>query len=279
MLFLYIISRFESLDGDTVSIPYSTFMNEYLLSGRVKEMRISRTGRVTFMLKESTFLHSRLTLAQTKVDPKKPKKREPQNKIYRFKVHDINLFLQTIEEVQACAGKTRQEFIPIGYTFNILTPGESSLLFSLFTIGIFLLMVRRSGASTREILNLGSNKVEIVKNTGVTFKDVAGIDEAKQEIMEFIDFLKNGEKYASLGAKLPKVSMFLLVDGIGSDFIRSSRNRQNVASESGGRRSERSVFEYQRLGFRGSVCRIGSEASARIVRRGAEERAVHRVYR
>ena len=170
-------------------------MNEYLLSGRVKEMRISRTGRVTFMLKESTFLHSRLTLAQTKVDPKKPKKREPQNKIYRFKVHDINLFLQTIEEVQASAGKTRQEFIPIGYTFNILTPGESSLLFSLFTIGIFLLMVRRSGASTREILNLGSNKVEIVKNTGVTFKDVAGIDEAKQEIMEFIDFLKNGEKY------------------------------------------------------------------------------------
>ena len=56
------------------------------------------------------------------------------------------------------------------------------------------------------VMGLETKTVEIVKNTGVTFKDVAGIDEAKQEIMEFIDFLKNGEKYAALGAKLPKVS-------------------------------------------------------------------------
>ena len=74
------------------------------------------------------------------------------------------------------------------------------------------------------VMGLESKTVEIVKNTGVTFKDVAGIDEAKQEIMEFIDFLKNGDKYAALGAKLPKVSTFLLSDGIGSDFVGSARN-------------------------------------------------------
>ena len=65
-------------------------------------------------------------------------------------------------------------------------------------------------------MGLESKNIEIVKKTGVwsishsfhsqvTFKDVAGIDEAKQEIMEFIDFLKNIEKYTALGAKLPKV--------------------------------------------------------------------------
>ena len=65
-------------------------------------------------------------------------------------------------------------------------------------------------------MGLDSKNIEIVKKTGVwsisssfhsqvTFKDVAGIDEAKQEIMEFIDFLKNSEKYTALGAKLPKV--------------------------------------------------------------------------
>ena len=54
-------------------------------------------------------------------------------------------------------------------------------------------------------MGIEANKVEVVKSTGVTFKDVAGIDEAKQEIMEFIDFLKNGEKYSALGAKIPKV--------------------------------------------------------------------------
>ena len=51
-----------------------------------------------------------------------------------------------------------------------------------------------------------SKKVEVVKETGVRFGDVAGIDEAKTEIMEFIDFLKNSDKYAKLGAKLPKVA-------------------------------------------------------------------------
>ena len=68
-------------------------------------------------------------------------------------------------------------------------------------------------------MGLESKNIEIVKQTGVcykyqnmkvyykqvTFKDVAGIDEAKTEIMEFIDFLKNSDKYAALGAKLPKV--------------------------------------------------------------------------
>lgn len=45
----------------------------------------------------------------------------------------------------------------------------------------------------------------MIVDVQVTFKDVAGIDEAKTEIMEFIDFLKNSDKYAALGAKLPKV--------------------------------------------------------------------------
>ena len=49
----------------------------------------------------------------------------------------------------------------------------------------------------------------------MTFKDVAGIDEAKTEIMEFIDFLKNGDKYAKLGAKLPKGAILMGPPGTG----------------------------------------------------------------
>ena len=88
------------------------------------------------------------------------------------------------------------------------------LVFIIFLASMMIPRGRKGGMDMMSrVMGLEPKTVEIVKNTGVTFKDVAGIDEAKQEIMEFIDFLKNGEKYAALGAKLPKVSPFLLSDG------------------------------------------------------------------
>lgn len=62
-------------------------------------------------------------------------------------------------------------------------------------------------------------KVEIVKETGVRFKDVAGINEAKIEIMEFIDFLKNQEKYLNIGARIPKGALLSGPPGTGKTLL------------------------------------------------------------
>ena len=62
-------------------------------------------------------------------------------------------------------------------------------------------------------------KIEIVKETGVRFKDVAGIDEAKVEIMEFIDFLKNQEKYLNIGARIPKGALLSGPPGTGKTLL------------------------------------------------------------
>lgn len=56
--------------------------------------------------------------------------------------------------------------------------------------------------------SMSQSKAKIVKdNTGVCFADVAGCDEAKVEILEFVNFLKNPQQYQSLGAKIPKVGL------------------------------------------------------------------------
>ena len=62
-------------------------------------------------------------------------------------------------------------------------------------------------------------KIEIVKETGVRFKDVAGINEAKTEIMEFIDFLKNQEKYLNIGARIPKGALLSGPPGTGKTLL------------------------------------------------------------
>ena len=62
-------------------------------------------------------------------------------------------------------------------------------------------------------------KINVIKNTGVHFKDVAGIDEAKTEIMEFIDFMKNKDKYLEIGARIPRGALLSGPPGTGKTLL------------------------------------------------------------
>jgi ATP-dependent Zn protease len=62
----------------------------------------------------------------------------------------------------------------------------------------------------------------------VTFKDVAGCDEAKQEIMEFVDFLKKPDKYKNLGAKIPKGALLVRRGAAGGCFFWRGWDRANA---------------------------------------------------
>lgn len=67
------------------------------------------------------------------------------------------------------------------------------------------------GGGAGSPFSMSQSKAKIVKgSTGVSFADVAGCDEAKVEILEFVNFLKKPQQYQSLGAKIPKVGLFSL---------------------------------------------------------------------
>ncbi|MCI2048919.1 MAG: ATP-dependent zinc metalloprotease FtsH [Lachnospiraceae bacterium] len=82
-------------------------------------------------------------------------------------------------------------------------------------------LFRRAGKSGGGIMGVGkSNAKEYVqKDTGVTFRDVAGEDEAKESLVEVVDFLHNPQKYAQIGAKLPKGALLVGPPGTGKTLL------------------------------------------------------------
>ena len=93
-------------------------------------------------------------------------------------------------------------------------------------IGIWVLLMRgmsRGGGGQGGIMNVGKARAQEFDqqdpNKRVTFKDVAGLEEAKVEIMEIVDFLKNAPKYRELGAKIPKGALLVGPPGTGKTLL------------------------------------------------------------
>ena len=94
------------------------------------------------------------------------------------------------------------------------------IMFAVFYF-IFGMMMKRSAGGKNGIFGVGKSnaKMYVEKQTGVTFKDVAGQDEAKESVVELVDFLHNPGKYAEIGAKLPKGALLVGPPGTGKTLL------------------------------------------------------------
>ena len=114
-------------------------------------------------------------------------------------------------------------------TGNLLYILLTSVLPLVLMVVFFVMMMKRMGGKGG-MFNMGKNtaKVYVQKETGVTFKDVAGEDEAKESLQEVVDFLHNPGKYAGIGARLPKGALLVGPPGTGKTLLAKA-----VAGEAG----------------------------------------------
>jgi cell division protease FtsH len=111
----------------------------------------------------------------------------------------------------------------VNYLGNIL----SFILPILILVVIWMFVMRRmsgggGGGGGGQIFNIGKSKAQVYdkgKTTNITFKDVAGLQEAKVEIVEIVEFLKNSKKYTELGAKIPKGALLVGPPGTGKTLL------------------------------------------------------------
>ena len=143
---------------------------------------------------------------------------------YEFEVGNLELFQRKLEEAEGNGIQFRYEFMTVENRWMDVILGFLPII---IIIGIWIFIMRRmsgggAGGPGGQIFNIGKSKAKLFdQNTEVktTFKDVAGLEGAKEEIQEIVDFLKNPKKYTVLGGKIPKGALLVGSPGTGKTLL------------------------------------------------------------
>ncbi len=152
---------------------------------------------------------------------------------FTFEIGAIEGFSDKMEELKKEGVAIDPKYVTHTNWFG---PLMGYLIPFIFILGIWLFIMKRvsggPGGAGGQIFNIGKSKATLFDSkdskVNVTFADVAGLDEAKEEVVEVVDFLKNPKKYTALGGKIPKGVLLVGPPGTGKTLLAKA-----VAGEAG----------------------------------------------
>ncbi|KAL8261759.1 hypothetical protein R6Q59_025808 [Mikania micrantha] len=222
-------------------ISFQEFKNKLLEPGLVDHIVISNKSVAKVYVRNTPRNQSTDgSIEGTTIDS--PSKVNTSQYKYYFNIGSVESFEEKLEEAQEALGIDSHDYVPVTYASEMVWYQEIMRFApTLLLLGSLWYMSRRmqgglgvgggGGKGARGIFNIGKahiNKVDKNAKNKVFFNDVAGCDEAKQEIMEFVHFLKNPKKYEELGAKIPKGALLVGPPGTGKTLLAKA-----TAGESG----------------------------------------------
>jgi len=143
---------------------------------------------------------------------------------YEFEVGDLELFQRRLEKAEKNGIEFKYQFKTIENKWMDVLIGFLPII---VIIGIWIFIMRRmsggaGGGPGGQIFNIGKSKAKLFdqkSDVKITFKDVAGLEGAKEEVQEIVDFLKNPKKYTVLGGKIPKGALLVGLPGTGKTLL------------------------------------------------------------
>ncbi len=216
-----------SMTGSTPEISMSK-LTDYIKEGDVK--------KIVIINKDEPGSHAEIYIHEKKLSGSKHKEvsrssinTQNLGPHYKKNIVVIESFEEKIDEARLAYNKENPDE-PLDLLISTDTKGTlANIVIWLFPfillIGIWIFFMRRvggGGGGGGQIFNIGRSKATLFdkdSKVNVTFKDVAGLDEAKEEVMEVVDFLRSPQKYTALGGKIPKGVLLVGPPGTGKTLL------------------------------------------------------------
>lgn len=222
------VSYFKT--GELTELPFSKF-EDMVQSRDIKKLVLYQNDKVV----EITLNQEALKNAKYKIEIEKnsPLGLSNNGPHYKMKIGSVDKFIEKYEDLTK--NIPRQDKVYLTYDDKNDVGGvllQWGFLF-LLLFGFWMLMRRMTGGGGPggQIFNIGKSKAALFdaeSKVKITFEDAAGLDEAKEEIMEIVEFLKNPGKFTKLGGKIPKGALLVGPPGTGKTLLAKA-----VAGEAG----------------------------------------------
>ncbi|MFM7357447.1 MAG: ATP-dependent zinc metalloprotease FtsH [Sediminibacterium sp.] len=220
---LLLVASLGKFSPDLITVTEQEFMQEMLLKGDVEKIELVKNKDRVRVFIQPDSLKKEYYVAKLKKTVIREKAKEP---LFEFQVLDWKSFRENMKEA------TEKNNLPevkerIVEDQDWTSPLFNTIFSILLLVAVWVLMMRKMGGQGGAggpggIFSIGKSKATLFDKgarVNITFADVAGLDEAKVEVMEIVDFLKNPKKYTSLGGKIPKGALLVGPPGTGKTLL------------------------------------------------------------